>query len=503
MQGQQTFSTGSFSQLMSSGRPSSTPQPNMHGHHHSQPPLCHGNFQTLTVPSSSQQTCMPAWSSQPINTHDEWLAAPVPALPRSVAALRNSGGGGGGGGGVHAAGRPSSAPDARQVAAAAAAGGASLMGGHVSKPAMPSRSSLLRDVENQRPRSSGGARQQQQQPHAIAPNPAQQLQQPPCGAPADAAEAAQWRSEVTAALEQLGGQVKIIMDGFTKLEDEVGRAHGAVLKHAQQLEGMQQAAGREVTSGVSRLVDAAVAGIHAKLQLLLDRQQAAGSPPPPGPPAAPGGSAGRPVSAGGTSVPRGCSPSPVPSQATPSAGRSQGKSNGAVAAAGGSAGGKVGAPSAAKKRAGGRSARLLQQAASMPGQQQLRFAAAAAPQLQPQPQAASAPVDEDMAAWPDAVLEPEPLTQLTSGGPTPKPATTRSAGQIDAAPSPPHRVSSGIMTTAGDGGSGASEEEEGEEEDEQQIERQLVARLASHRSKRLRRAMAAVPAASQPRGWGM
>lgn len=264
------------------------------------------------------------------------------------------------------------------------------------------------------------------------------------------------------------------------------------------------------------------------------------------------------------------SPSPAPSsQRQPTGSGSKGASRGTAAGAEPAAGSKgapaAGPPSATKKRPGGRSARLLQQAASMPGQQLLRFGPADPPaarvsnaggsgrqgstgvlvlesqqpqQKQQQGAAACNPPSSSIGAPSRKRSSPDPATSAGLPAPTAAQAAalgctpacavgTRSAGRGTQRATPttaPHAdsvsrlPSARVAAAAGDGSGGRSssdasdedegrggrssssgaEEEEGEE-DEEVIARQLAARLASHRSKRLRQMMTQVPPASQPR----
>ncbi|KIZ01537.1 hypothetical protein MNEG_6426 [Monoraphidium neglectum] len=210
------------------------------------------------------------------------------------------------------------------------------------------------------------------------------------------------------------------------------------------------------------------------------------------------------------------------------------------AAGEGSGGG--GHPVSAKKRPGGRGARLLQQAASMPGQRLLCFLPAAAPAAAAAA-AATTPLPRGPRDAPTGMnseirevlrtIQQMPQTQ-SAGAPSRKRGSPDASAFITASAAAAHlspcggaaalhfssdrraSFSGGKGAGCGRGGdgsddkyrviggargccSGDEEDEEEEEEDEETIERRLAARIASHRSKRLRRLMGAVPAASQPR----
>ncbi|KAI8474852.1 MAG: hypothetical protein J3K34DRAFT_490906 [Monoraphidium minutum] len=235
------------------------------------------------------------------------------------------------------------------------------------------------------------------------------------------------------------------------------------------------------------------------------------------------------------------SPSPGPShthsgsQKRPASG---GGSKGAKAGAAAKAAPSAAPPSGAKKAAGGRGARALQQAAGMRGQQLLCFPkapapAAAAAMSAPLPRAGSQPpLKAPLMSQHREPLrplhgqaQPQQPRALSAGGRGKRSSPEASSGPSAAAAhialfggaaAPPagrgrqgaggcgwaggRRSSLGSDDVSSGRGaalsSGDGDDDEGED-DEEAIARQLAARLASHRSKRLRRSLGAAPSASQ------
>jgi hypothetical protein len=389
----------------------------------------------------------------------------------------------------------------------------------------------------------------------------------------------------------------VIEERCARLADGVSDIQTALARQLARLEGVGGACDG-VQASVERLVGAVASIGESMQQLLLRREEGRKAAPPPWrgaydcvdaacqtaniwgsggsppaalprtvvatPPSASGRGAGMapaarlPRAVGGAGAPVGNtltmtlrtrSPSPAPSR-TPSGSQRQQVSGGgsggkgvqpAPPAAGEGSGGG-GHPVSAKKRPGGRGARLLQQAASMPGQRLLCFLPAAAPAAAAAA-AATTPLPRGPRDAPTGMnsdirevlrtIQQMPQTQ-SAGAPSRKRGSPDASAFITASAAAAHlspcggaaalhfssdrraSFSGGKGAGCGRGGdgsddkyrviggargccSGDEEDEEEEEEDEETIERRLAARIASHRSKRLRRLMGAVPAASQPR----
>ncbi|GBF97374.1 hypothetical protein Rsub_11021 [Raphidocelis subcapitata] len=558
-----TGSAPTFSQQQNAmhGRPSTAPQP------HAGIGAGAGALRQSLAPVSSQQTYAPMWGSQP---QDDWCGggggggaavaaamAPAPALPRSVAALRRSGSGGQLRAPGDGLGRPGSAPDARELAAAAAGrltGGSAALGFQPHAPqglgsGAQQRGSLLQDIET-RPAPAGG------------PAAARALhQQQPCGAAVQAGPATAGLGDGAAGrggelvrgvllaapggavLASLEGRLDSVHERCSAVQDGVAALREQLERQARSLDGVGGACA-DARAGVERLA-AAVAGVGERIEVLLARQEAAAG----------GGGGSQRRRAAAAALDAACQTSPGALQggaahalhagaAAPASGshgcvarRSSSPSEGPPAAAapptqppraapasqGPQASSGSGKPSqqsgtAAKKRAGGRTARLLQQAASMPGQQLLRFpsgasGAAAPAQAAPAPAAPATsqrqlmtPLGEPQrprAAAPRGrrapSATPEPCAPVSAAAAAlvglqtePHPAAPPPPPAWAPARSSPPVFGGGSGDTGGSGrgsSSGDEDEDEGGEGDEERIAQQLAARVASHRSKRLRRAL--------------
>lgn len=526
--GAPTFSQNAFAAPAMHGRPSTAPQPLAASS------MGAAALRQSHAPMSSQQTYAPAWGSQP---QDDWcggggglpVVAPAPALPRSVSALRRSGISGGQL--SDGFGRPGSAPDACELAAAAASGltrGGASLGFQQNASSGGAQRSLLKDIEARPAPASGPAsRALLQHPHALS---AAARSAPADPSPSDGAgHGALVAPNSAAALASLEGRLDSMHERCAAVHDGVA----ALRKHLeQQASNLQTVSGacEEARDGVGRLA-AAVAGVGERIEALFARQEGgsgvgadrrsvatacnAACQTSPGlllGGAAPHARAPMPASGSqGRVTRRSSSPSAGPSttgQAPSTATALPRASQGPLASSGSGKPGSQQVGTATKKRAGGRTARLLQQAASMPGQQLLRFTSgpAGAPPAPPEPARPAA--SHQQLAGLDARQQPgsaEPRTQARIATPEPFGAAAAAAlvglqtGPQPAATPPPTsatarsgspRAFGGGGGDAGGSGRGSSSGDEDEDEgDEERIAHQLAARVASHRSKRLRRAL--------------
>jgi hypothetical protein len=494
------------------------------------------------------------------------LSAGAHALPRAVAALRASISAGGRQqpGLLASDGRPGSAPDARQLLAAAA--GASRLAGRPVRGGLsgissvggrPAALSLLQEMEA-RPHAPGcvpaptGLRRHvepapstagvQEAAHgtssgelpagtrpasaagwatALPPPPSSSiLVVPPSGAGGPAPVAGQLAAppsrelplgtaeldQALGALAQLGGRMAGVEARCTSVHEGLGSVQASLAQQGRRLEDVGNAC-KEVQAGVAKLTEAVV-GVSATLERLLAKQPAAAAAAAPAVGyAVLSGPAQRPHSGGRAAAaaprPRSVSPCPsaaagavpLPRQPQTSSGSGGSKRTGTGAAP---------PASGVKKHPGGRRTRLLQQAASMPGQQLLRFgpavplgaALAAAAQPQPRVTPGAPAVDAAAAATTDAAVMMSPFGDLRAlvPGIGSQPDPSRSCGgRRGALRSWRDSLDTGGSSSCQEGGGG-------EEEDEEAISRQLAARLASHRSKRLRRMLASGPSTTQPLG---